>query len=292
MGARGTVSREVGGGARGRGSEERARRVAEVGGAARPREGVRACGSPSLGRRSGGRARSSRPAARPRPSSRGRGPGWPGLLAAPRPLHSAGLRELRWERDPEAAAAAVSEPRPGVGPGVCGDPGGRDASEGGGTGRCSGSARCAALSRRARPLSTVQRPPPGARVLRLEGALLAPARRVLPGRLEEHMVGVPGGPAAGPGWEEGLQDFPLVKRDWEPSHTYLDPRARVTARTETRFLRDPSGAPQSLSYPVLLNFPACSSKLSFAKKGLVAASLSPWPSWSRQVVPERPPPHL
>lgn len=36
----------------------------------------------------------------PAPPPRGRGPGWPGLLAAPRPLHSAGLSWLRREQDP------------------------------------------------------------------------------------------------------------------------------------------------------------------------------------------------
>lgn len=130
--------------------------------------------------------------------------------------------------------------------------------------------------------------PPGARVLRLEGALLAPAGRVLPGRLEEHMVGVAGALAAGRRWDEDLQVFPLVKRDWLPSHTNFNPRARVTARTEPRFLRDPNGAPPPLPYAVLLNFPACLSRPSLKKGCLLWLPVSPWPSWFRQVVPERP----
>lgn len=85
-------------------------------------------------------------------------------------------------------------------------PGGRDVAEG--ARAPPGAQRSAGASALWAPFSAR---PPGARVLRLEGALLAPARRVLPGRLEEHMVGVLGALAAGQGWDEDLQVFPLVK---------------------------------------------------------------------------------
>lgn len=136
---------------------------------------------------------------------------------------------------------------------------------------------------------------PGSARVRLAGP---PAGRCAPGarppRPAGKTPGTYGGDCGGDllrgrGWEDGLQDFPLVKRDWQPSHPYRDPPARMTARKEPRFLRDPNGAPQSLSYPVLLNFPACSSTLDhpLKRKGLWPP-LSPWPSGCRQVVLERP----
>lgn len=124
---------------------------------------------------------------------------------APRPLHSAGLCWLRQERDP--VAVAVSESDAGAGLGGCADPdpGGRVVSKGGGTWRGSGSARCAALSTRVRPPSTAQRPPPGARVLGLEGALLAPVRSALPGDVRNIWWGFRAHPKQRRGSEEGLR---------------------------------------------------------------------------------------
>lgn len=167
---------------------------------------------------------------------------------------------------------------------MCGDPERRDVAEGGGARRGSGSAQPA------RPRSEhLAAPASGSRVLPLEGALLVPARRALPGRRQEHMVGIAGGPAAGPGVGGGSPGLLFREEGLAAFTPYLDPPARVTARREPRFLRDPNGAPQSLSYPVLLNVPAYSSTLDhpLKRKGLWPL-LSPWPSGCRQVVPERP----
>lgn len=100
--------------------------------------------------------------------------------------------------------------------------------------------------------------------------------------------GLRGHSPRGQGWDEDLQVFPLVKRDWLPSHTNFNPRARVTAPMEPRFLGDPNGAPQSFPFAVSLNFPACLSRPSLEKGCLLWLPVSPWPSWFRQVVPERP----
>lgn len=163
---------------------------------------------------------------------------------------------------------------------MCGDPERRDVAKGSGAPQ---------LSPRARPRSTRQRPRQARGSSRWKVRSGCPP--AAPCREDAGNIwwGLRGALLRGRGREEGLQDFPLVKRDWQPSHPYLDPRSRVTAWREPRFLRDPNGAPQSLSYPVLLNFPACSSTLDhpLKRKGLWPL-ISPWPSGCRQVVPERP----
>lgn len=187
----------------------------EQGGAAGPQEGW---GGPAREGASGRRAPAAGAAGRAALAPRGPCPSSPegGARARPAswlrrgPCTRAGLCWRRRERDPEAAAAVVS-------------------AAGAGSRGVAWAAGPAGLGLRQVRRAQPARPPSahGAGRARPRAGRWAPARRTC--RTDG---GDPWGPAPGPGLGQGLQDLTLAKRDWPLSHPYLDPRARVTARSE------------------------------------------------------------